>query len=59
MKFKSLSELAELPGEKKYKQVGVIKFGGGLNHWKAIADWRARGYSVSVQADHALIYQRC
>jgi len=43
--------------EQGFKQVGVIVFGAGLDHRQAIADWRAKGYGVSVKADHALVYQ--
>ena len=50
MKAKSFAELGK-------KQIAVIIFGGGLNHRQTIADWRAKGYGVSVKKDHALVYQ--
>lgn len=50
MKAKNFAELGK-------KQIAVIMFGGGLNYRQLIADYRAKGYGVSVKSDHALVYQ--
>lgn len=41
---------------KRLKQVGVIVFGGGLDHMVAIADAKARGFTVLLESGFASLW---